>query len=133
MGCYISYKDSISEKNLSVKIDNKSKEYKYNGKKTTFDEFYGKLNVITFIPEDIELIVGSPSIRRTFFDSEISQSSYEYFKNLKDYTKILKIRNKYLKEKNIKNDLYKIYEDEFVKLASKLIFKRIEYIKNMSN
>ncbi|MDX8337061.1 MULTISPECIES: DNA replication/repair protein RecF [Cetobacterium] len=132
MGSYISYRDLISEKTLSVKIDRKQKEYKYNGKKTSFDEFYGKLNIITFIPEDIELIVGSPSFRRSFFDAEIAQSNYEYFKNLKDYNKILKIRNKYLKEKNIKNDIFPIYEDEFIKLAAKIILKRIEYVKNIS-
>ena len=82
MGSYISYRDLISEKTLSVKLDRKNKEYKYNGKKTSFDEFYGKVNVVTFIPEDIELIVGSPSFRRSFFDAEIAQSNYEYVKNI---------------------------------------------------
>lgn len=132
MGSFISYRDLISEKTLSVKIDKNSKTYSYNGKKTSFDEFYGKVNIVTFIPEDIELIVGSPSIRRSFFDSEISQSNYEYFKNLKDYTKILKIRNKYLKDRKKKDDLFIIYENEFVKLAAKIILKRIDYIKKIS-
>ncbi|MGL4628999.1 DNA replication/repair protein RecF [Cetobacterium sp.] len=132
MGSYISYRDLISEKTLSVKLDKKNKEYKYNGKKTSFDEFYGKMNVVTFIPEDIELIVGSPAFRRSFFDAEIAQSNYEYFKNLKDFNKVLKIRNKYLKEKNTKDEVYSIYEDNFVKLAAKIIFKRIEYVKNIS-
>lgn len=131
MGSFISYRDLISEKTLSVKIDKKNKIYSYNGKKTTFDEFYGKVNVVTFIPEDIELIVGSPSVRRSFFDSEIAQSNYEYFKNLKDYTKVLKIRNKFLKDRK-KNDLYIIYENEFIKLAAKIILKRIDYIKKIS-
>ena len=132
MGSYILYRDLISEKTLSVKIDKKHKEYKYNGKKTSFDNFYGKVNVVTFIPEDIELIVGNPSFRRGFFDGEIAQSNYEYFKNLKDYNKLLKIRNKYLKERNIKDEMFLIYEEEFVKLAAKVILKRIEYVKNIS-
>ena len=132
MGSYILYRDLISEKSLSVKIDKKHKEYKYNSKKTSFDEFYGKLNVITFIPEDIELIMGSPGFRRSFFDAEIAQSNFEYFKNLKDYNKLLKIRNKYLKEKNIKDEMFLIYENEFIKLAAKIILKRIEYVKNIS-
>ncbi|MGL4988689.1 MAG: DNA replication/repair protein RecF, partial [Cetobacterium sp.] len=132
MGSYVSYRDLISEKTLSVKIDKKNKEYKYNNKKILFDQFYGKLNIITFIPEDIELIVGSPNFRRTFFDAEIAQSNYEYFKNIKDYNKILKIRNKYLKEKKTNEIIYSIYEEEFLKLASKIILKRIEYVKNIS-
>ena len=88
VGCFIEYEDRISEKNLSVKIDSQKKEYSFNRKKIPYDEFYGKVNVISFIPEDIELIVGAPGVRRKFFDSEIAQSSHEYFQNLKQYTKL---------------------------------------------
>lgn len=132
MGTYIQYEDSISKKELSVKMDKKVKEYKYNGKKTTFDEFYGRVNVVTFIPEDIELIMGTPSIRRSFFDAEIAQTNYDYLKNLKDYNKILKIRNKYLKEKRTEDELFKIYQEEFIKLSARIILKRMEYVKNIS-
>lgn len=131
-GSFIYYRDLISEKTLSVKLDSGKKEYKYNGKKVVAEEFYGKVNIVTFIPEDIELIVGTPNIRRNFFDAEISQTDIEYFKNLKEYNKILKIRNKYLKEKEIKNDLFPIYEKQFIDLAVKIIKKRIEYVKNIS-
>ncbi len=131
-GSYIRYEDNVSSKTLSVKMDKKIKEYKFNGKKVKFDEFYGKVNIITFIPEDIELIVGAPSFRRSFFDAEISQTNYEYFQNLKEYTKLLKIRNKYLKEKDIRNEMYQIYEDRFINLAGKIILKRVEYLKNIS-
>ena len=132
VGCFIEYEDRISEKNLSVKIDSQKKEYSFNRKKIPYDEFYGKVNVISFIPEDIELIVGSPSVRRKFFDGEISQGNEEYFKNLKEYTKLLKIRNKYLKDGNYRDEMFQIYQDEFIKYGAKLIKKRIEYVKNIS-
>ena len=109
VGCFIEYEDKINRKNLSVKIDAQKKEYSFNRKKISYDEFYGKVNVISFIPEDIELIMGSPSIRRRFFDGEISQGNEEYFRNLKEYTKLLKIRNKYLKEKDYKNEMFQIW------------------------
>ncbi len=132
MGSYISYRDLISEKTLSVKMDNKVKEYNYNKKKVPFDEFYGKMNVVTFIPEDIDLILGSPLIRRNFFDGEISQTNFEYLQNLKKYNKVLKIRNKYLKERKNRDELFLIYEEEFIKLAAKIIKIRLEYVKNIS-
>lgn len=131
-GSYIVYEDMVSDKTLSVKVDKTRKEYKFNGKKVGFDEFYGKLNVITFIPEDIELIVGAPSFRRSFFDAEISQTNYSYFQELKEYTKVLKIRNKFLKERDIKNEMYKIYEKRFVELSASIILKRLEYVRNIS-
>ncbi|MCJ8341605.1 MAG: DNA replication and repair protein RecF [Cetobacterium sp.] len=132
MGCFISYRDNISEKTLTVKIDSRKKEYSYNGKKVSFDDFYGRLNVVSFIPEDINLIVGSPAVRRSFFDGEISQSNSEYFKNLKDYTKLLKLRNKFLKERDYKNPLFSIYQEEFIKIGAKILKTRVDYVKNIS-
>ncbi|MGL4307570.1 DNA replication/repair protein RecF [Cetobacterium sp. SF1] len=132
MGCFISYRDNVSEKTLTVKLDNNKKEYNFNGKKISFDEFYGKLNIVSFIPEDINLIVGSPAVRRSFFDGEIAQSNSEYFKNLKDYTKLLKLRNKFLKEKKHREELFDIYQQEFIKVGAKLLKTRIDYVKNIS-
>lgn len=130
-GVFLSYKDKIDEKTISIKFSDKKKEFSYNGKRITYDDYYGKLNVVSFIPEDIELITGAPSIRRKFFDEEISQGDEEYFKNIKDYSKILKIRNHYLKSGVYKGDIYEVYEEEFIKLAAKIIKKRLNYIKNI--
>lgn len=131
-GVYILYRDSISEKSLTVKFDNLKKEYYFNNKKVPYDEFYGKLNVVTYIPEDIILITGSPSVRRTFFDGEIAQANYEYFQDLKTYSKLLKIRNKYLKEGKSEDPEFSIYEDEFIKYGAKVIEKRLEYVQKIS-
>lgn len=131
-GCFIEFEDKINEKNISLKLSSNKKEHRLNKKKVSYDEYYGKLNVVSFIPEDIELIVGSPSVRRRFFDSEIAQSNQEYFQNLKNYIKLLKIRNKYLKNKDYKESEYSIYEEEFIKYGAKVIKKRVEYLKNIS-
>lgn len=131
-GVYIVYRDNIGEKTLTVKFNDNKKEYYYNNKKVSYDEFYGKLNVVTYIPEDIVLITGSPSIRRTFFDGEIAQTNSEYFQDLKNYNKLLKIRNKYLKEERTKDTEYLVYEDEFIKYGAKVIEKRLEYVQKIS-
>lgn len=131
-GVYIVYRDNISEKSLTVKFNDTKREYYYNNKKVSYDEFYGKLNVVTYIPEDIILITGSPSVRRTFFDSEIAQTNSEYFQDLKSYNKLLKIRNKYLKEQRTKEVEYQVYEEEFIKYGAKVIEKRLEYVQKIS-
>ena len=131
-GVYIVYRDNIGEKTLTVKFNDNKKEYYYNNKKVPYDEFYGKLNVVTYIPEDIVLITGSPSIRRTFFDGEIAQTNSEYFQDLKNYNKLLKIRNKYLKEERTKDTEYLVYEDEFIKYGAKVIERRLEYVQKIS-
>jgi len=131
-GAFIAYEDMISEKSISVKISGRKKEYSYNRKKVKYDEFHGKVNSVSFIPEDISLIIGAPGIRRSFFDYEIAQSNYEYFTDLKNYAKILKLRNKYLKEKQYTDPIFEIYQEEFIKLGARILKKRFEYVKNIS-
>ena len=41
-------------------------------------DYISKMNIIIFYPEDLEIIKGSPSIRRKFLNLELSQ-----FKNKK--------------------------------------------------
>lgn len=131
-GCFIEYEDRLSRKNLSVKFNLDKKDYMFNKKNISYEGYYGKVNIVSFIPEDIELIVGSPSVRRSFFNGEISQSNEEYFSNLRKYKKLLKIRNKYLKNKIIDDEMFLIYQEKFIKYGTLILKKRIEYVKNIS-
>lgn len=131
-GSYLAYSDINGEKDISIKFSENKKIYSYNKKKVNFDELYGKVSVVIFIPEEIELITGNPNFRRKFFDVEISQASKEYFLILREYNKILKVRNHYLKEKKTSDPLYEIYTDKYIEIASKIIDLRIKYIKKMS-
>lgn len=131
----VEYENLICKNNISVKYDNNigsKKEFFFNKKKINQTDFYGKINVIAYIPEDIILINGSPKNRRDFFDMEISQIDREYLENLKNYNRLLKIRNKYLKENLIKNSEFEIYEQEFIKYGTKIIISRVEYTKSLS-
>ena len=131
----ILYQDYISNNKISVRFKNiagAKKEFFFNKKRISQTDFYGKINIIAYIPEDIILINGSPKNRRDFFDIEISQIDKEYLSNLKNYDKLLKIRNKYLKENKRNSEEFAIYEKEFIKYASYIIFTRIEYVKSLS-
>jgi DNA replication and repair protein RecF len=74
-----------------------------------------------------------PNLRRDFFDGEIAQSDNIFFHNAKNFQNLLKIRNKYLKEKIYQNDEFSIYQHEFVKTAAKIIKTRLEYTKILSS
>ncbi|MGM0508403.1 MAG: DNA replication/repair protein RecF [Fusobacteriota bacterium] len=128
---FSNYSDMIGNKNIAVSINNK-KEYYYNKTKVKYDEFIGKVNAISFIPEDISLVIGSPSIRRNFFDYEISQANFKYYQNLKEYNKILKSRNKLLKTKNTRGDIFVLYNEKFIDYSIKILKKRLDFSKNLS-
>lgn len=60
-------------------------------------DYISNLNIIIFYPEDLEIIKGSPQLRRRFMNTEISQLDRNYFKVLNDYMRLLKMRNDSLK------------------------------------
>jgi DNA replication and repair protein RecF len=75
--------------------------YTVNGVKRLKKNFAGKFFVVTFRPEDLRLIEGSPSRRRQFVDVVLSVTDREYAASLKTYEESLKKRNRllhYIKE-----------------------------------
>ncbi len=104
-----------------------------NGKKVTVDNimqrkisnYLSRLNVIMFCPDDLEIVKGSPSIRRRFLNIELSQFRNDYVLLLKEYNQILKQRNEYLKQKNNA----KFDRTYFNIITNKLIDKNIEIVK----
>jgi DNA replication and repair protein RecF len=63
-----------------------------------FSDLIGMVPVVVLSPEDLKLTGDGPVERRTFLDSMISQISPAYLKNLIEYRKIRKQRNRLLQE-----------------------------------
>lgn len=55
------------------------------------------LNVVMFSPEDLELVKGSPRMRRQFMDTSISSLSPRYLSELVTYHKVLAQKNNLLR------------------------------------
>lgn len=72
------------------------KRYLVNGVAKRRMDFVGKLPMVLFRPEDLELILGSPSRRRDYLDSVLEQVDREYRRSLLSYKKGLRQRNKLL-------------------------------------
>ncbi len=60
-------------------------------------DYITNFNVILFTPDDLDIIKGSPQIRRNLLNIEISQLSKKYIQYQNEYNKLLKNRNEYLK------------------------------------
>lgn len=112
-----------STKNKKLYInDIESKKYK---------ALFGIFNTVIFSPEDLGLIKNSPEDRRKFMDTDISQIKPEYFKLLKDYKKIIFLKNNILKENNINSELIDVYNEKIASYASKITIHRMRFIKRI--
>jgi DNA replication and repair protein RecF len=57
----------------------------------------GCLNVVLFLPQDVDLVAGSPSGRRRYLDDTLGQVNAEYSDALSTYTDVLRERNALLR------------------------------------
>ena len=120
------------ENSLAIDLNEDKKTFYINRNKDKYIEYVGKLNIISFIPEDIEIIMGNPGVRRGFFNYEISQARRDYLEAIVNFEKILKIRNKMIKAKETGEEIYKIYNERFIEEGVKIIIHRREFIKKLS-
>ena len=123
---------------LSLQISKKGKIAKFNHlEQAKLSQFIGKLHVVLFAPEDLQIIKGSPALRRRFIDSELGQTHPVYIQELQTYNRLLKQRNKYLKDKGQSKDFddlyYEVMTDQFINQAIKVINYRKAFIQSLSD
>ncbi|MFB5175612.1 DNA replication/repair protein RecF [Latilactobacillus sakei] len=84
---------------LELVLSQKGKKAKVNHlEQAKLSQYIGQLNVVLFAPEDLNIVKGSPAVRRHFIDMEFGQMSSKYLYNISQYKSILKQRNQYLKQ-----------------------------------
>ena len=137
MSCVVNKND----KNLDIMlgINNKGKSAKIAGiKKTKLTDFVGELNVVLFSPEDLQLVKGSPALRREFINREFYQYSRIYHKYYLMYQHLLKQRNSYLKDmrKNPKDEMFLAYLEtitsQLAKVAIYITKERVSFVHEIS-
>ena len=123
--------DIINKLNISISPEEKQLNINNTIIKKVAD-YISYLNIIVFTPDDIEIIKGSPGVRRNLLNIQLSQLSREYLKIYNEYNKLLKTRNEYLKilfNNNIADNNYlDIITDKLIEKAIYIYLKRNEYI-----
>ena len=137
MSCIVNKNDR--ELDIMLGINNKGKSAKIAGiKKTKLTDFVGELNVVLFSPEDLQIVKGSPSLRREFMNREFYQFSRIYHKYYLMYQHLLKQRNSYLKDmrKNPKDEMSLAYLEtltsQLAKVALYITKERVSFVQDIS-
>ena len=93
--------------------------------------FIGNLVAVLFLPRDLELVGGSPSVRRNYLDQVLSQVDGEYRRSLMAYEKALRRRNKLLgliREGEANRGVLAFWDQTLIKNGNVLTDKRREMI-----
>ncbi|MEM7008212.1 MAG: DNA replication/repair protein RecF [Thermodesulfobacteriota bacterium] len=118
---------------VHIHVNSSHKTIKINGKIVyRTSQVYGRYNVVTFLPSDIELIKGSPKIRRDYIDSVISTVEPSHLTDLKTYQRALSQRNAVLsKSASITSDQIEVWDYKLAEIGSKVITTRLLYIDKL--
>lgn len=126
----INDKDSSKELKIifATKDDQERKRLEVNTKPTTRAKFTQNLDVILFAPHNINLLIGTPDIRRSEIDDFASLCDYKYATYIHEYQNIVRNRNRLLKsialgEASIKQLSY--WNSKLITLGSYIIVKRL--------
>ena len=94
-----------------------------------------QVNVVLFAPEDLNIVKGSPQIRRRFIDMELGQISAVYLNDLAQYQRILKQKNNYLKQLQLgqKTDktMLEVLNQQFAQYALNVTLRREQFIEEL--
>lgn len=91
-------------------------------------DFIGKLNVVLFKPNDLELFETSPRNRRRILDLEIGKISNQYLNAILVYNKLLKDKNNLLKQEKIDEIYLEVINEKMVDPIYEIIKWRQDFI-----
>ena len=132
----IEYEKTDRDGKIKIELGNKKIVYINGIKIKKLSELLGKINVVIFTPDDINILKGGPQNRRRFLDIMISQLRPNYMYNLNLYLKTLEQRNNYLrqiKEENKNENMLDIWDEELSNYAKNIYNYRKEFIEKIKN
>ncbi len=93
----------------------------------------GIVRVIMFAPEDLALVKGDPSERRSFMDQTLIQRTPRFMGVKTDYEKVLRQRNALLKSSNRDNidSTLDVWNEQLANLGAEITHTRIQFIHDL--
>jgi DNA replication and repair protein RecF len=104
-------------------------------RKVRLMDLLGTMRVVLFLPEDVQLLTGSPASRRRYMDITLCQIDPVYCRTLSRYNKVIEQRNatlRQLADGQPVRDLLPIYTEKLVELGSSIFLRRAKFLANIS-
>lgn len=115
-------KHEVDQK-LRIYLEGKERKILYNSTLlSNVANLLGLIPGVIMTPDDVNLIKGSPPLRRQFMDIQLAQVDPLYVHYLTRYTKAMRHRNQLLKQKKLLS--IETWEHEMAQAAAYIIFQR---------
>jgi len=110
------------------------KHIKVNGVHKRALDLIGQVNVVLFLPDDIDLVAGSPSGRRRYLDATLCQIDPRYCRTLQKYNRVLTQRNHLLRNLRQREgglDQLLFWDRSLVENGAYLVVRRQEVVSEL--
>jgi DNA replication and repair protein RecF len=91
-------------------------------------DILGQINVVLFLPEDIQLVSGGPAERRRYLDVTLCQIDPAYCRNLARYNRVVTQRNALLRqvrERQARSDELAYWDEQLATLGAAVLSRRL--------
>jgi DNA replication and repair protein RecF len=115
------------DQNAAVYYDTERKRLTRDGNSVSrISDFIGWLGVTIMSIDDIWIVRGAPSKRRSFLDWTIAKISPSYAADLAEYRKIVRQRNRYLQSysENGSKKLFEVLDEKLIESGNEIYRKR---------
>ena len=111
------------------------KHIRVNGVPRLTSELVGEVNAVMFSAQDLDLVLGSPTVRRRYLDILVSQTDRGYLRALQRYQRVLSQRNHLLKvvrERRAQPGELDFWDDELVASGKQIMHRRAATVQVLS-
>jgi DNA replication and repair protein RecF len=111
------------------------KYVRVNGVPRRTSDLVGELNAVMFSAQDLQLVLGSPSVRRRYLDILISQLDRHYLRTVQRYHRIIEQRNHLLKavrDRRSNADELGFWDDRLVEAGTYIMARRADTVGLLS-
>lgn len=114
--------------------EDKGKTVRVNGlPRRSTDGLVPDVQVVIFVPDDLQMVKGPASMRRSFLDHEISQVNSTYAFDLSRYNKAVFQRNSLLRNgASPKDPVVSVFTDQVVEYGTSIYRKRLSALRRIA-
>ena len=127
---FIDVTDGNRQLRIELLIEKGKRSYKLNGKPKRITDLKGLITSVTFTPDDLELVKGSHGKRRRSIDILGSQLNKNYYQIAKDFEKVIRHKNKLLKD-DASKELIDSINELLIKVGAQLVAYRSTFFQRL--
>lgn len=125
------FQESDYDLQIEIGIGTKEKRIKVNGQIVKNNSIFGRIPIVVFSPDDLQIVKGAPQLRRDFIDVYLAQIDPNYRFVYYAFYKVLQQRNRLLKQGFVNPEELDAWNEQLVEKGTKVIRYRISLINEV--